>query len=144
MEYLVQYGYLGLLLSSFLAATILPLSSEIVLTALLLTGLNPVLLLAVATFGNVFGSVTNYLIGRFGGEILVKKLLKTKREELAKAQERFEKYGVYALLLAWVPIIGDPITLAAGLLRTKFPLFLLLVTLGKFTRYALLIFAIDG
>ena len=135
MEYFTELGYLGLFLSAFLAATILPLSSEVVLGALLLAELDPVTLVAVATAGNVLGSVINYGIGYVGSVYLLQKVLKISEAKFERSKQRFEKYGVASLLFAWVPIIGDPLTLIAGVLRINIWLFLLLVTLGKLGRY---------
>jgi len=135
MEYFSELGYLGLFVASFLAATILPLSSEVVLTALLLNGLSPTLLVAVATTGNVLGSFLNYALGYWGSKEVVKRWLKISEEDFVKAEQRFVKYGILSLLLAWVPIIGDPITVVAGILRVRFAWFVVLVTVGKFARY---------
>ena len=135
MEYLIEYGYIGLFIASFLAATILPLSSEIVLTLLLLSKLDPVLLIATATLGNVLGSFTNYSIGSYGGELLVKKLLKITGKSFENAKHRFRKYGVFSLFFAWVPIIGDPLTVVAGILKINIIIFAIIVTTGKLIRY---------
>lgn len=135
MEWFTDWGYIGLFLSAFLAATILPLSSEIVLSALLLTDLSPVLLITVATIGNVLGSVVNYGLGYWLSLGVVKKWLRMSEAELVKAEQRFAKHGLWALCFAWVPIIGDPLTVLAGVLRIQLGWFLLLVTLGKLGRY---------
>jgi membrane protein YqaA with SNARE-associated domain len=135
MEYFSELGYLGLFVASFLAATILPLSSEVVLTALLLNGLPPAVLVAVATAGNVLGSFVNYALGYWGSKEIVKRWLKMPDSEFVKAEQRFVKYGILSLLLAWVPIIGDPITVVAGILRVRLSLFVLLVAAGKLARY---------
>jgi len=135
MEDFIIYGYWGLFAASFLAATLLPLSSEVVLGLLLLNGADPVISVAVATCGNVLGSCLNYAIGLGGNKLLVRKVLRISEEEFNKSAERYKKWGVYSLLLAWVPVIGDPITVAAGVLKTKFMFFLILVTTGKLARY---------
>ena len=138
MEYFSELGYIGLFVSAFLAATILPLSSEVVLTALLLNGLSPVTLVTVATIGNVLGSLVNYALGFWAGQALIKRWLKMTEEELIRAEQRFKKYGMLSLLLAWAPIIGDPITVAAGVLRIHLLWFIVLVTAGKLTRYVVI------
>jgi membrane protein YqaA with SNARE-associated domain len=142
MEFLAEYGYIGLFASSFLAATILPLSSEIVLSVLLLNGLNPISLVAVATIGNVLGSIVNYGLGFGGGELFKRKFSTASEAEVNASLARFEKYGTFSLLFAWMPIIGDPLTVAAGVLRVSIPLFLLLVSLGKFGRYVVISYMI--
>ena len=135
MDSFAELGYLGLFAAAFLAATILPLSSELVLSALLLDDGNPAVLIAVATVGNVLGSLVNYAIGYGGSKVLVHKLLRTSDEEFERAEARFRQYGIISLLFAWVPVIGDPLTLVAGVLRIPLPVFLLLVSVGKFLRY---------
>ena len=138
MEYFTEFGYVGLFLASFLAATILPLSSEIVLIFLLLNDLNPTILVCIATFGNVLGSFVNYALGFWGSLFLVKKASRISEDGFTKAKQRFQKYGVYSLFFAWVPVIGDPLTIVAGVLKINFLIFLILVTLGKFLRYVII------
>jgi len=142
MEYFTEFGFAGLFLASFLAATILPLSSEVVLTVLLLNGLNSSLLVGVATVGNVLGSLLNYAIGLRGGDFLVREILKISEEESVKAQQIFKKYGVFSLLFAWVPVIGDPLTVVADVLKINILLFLVLVTSGKLIRYLVISYAV--
>lgn len=138
MEYFAEFGYLGLFIAAFLAATILPLSSELVLTALLLNGLSPTYLVIIATIGNVLGSLTNYGLGYWASKTIIQRWLRMSENEFVRAEERFKKYGIVALLFAWVPIIGDPLTVMAGILRIRLLWFLVLVTTGKFLRYYIL------
>ena len=142
MAEFAELGCFGLFLASFLAATILPLSSEVVLTLLLLTGLNPTALVTVATAGNVLGALLNYAIGLRGGTLLLKKVFKIPQDTLERSQRTFKKYGVYSLLFAWVPVIGDPLTMVAGTLKVNISLFLLLVTAGKLIRYIIITYAV--
>jgi membrane protein YqaA with SNARE-associated domain len=142
MEFLAEYSYFGLFLSSFLAATLLPFSSELVLGTLLRQGFNPYSLLFVATFGNVLGSVVNYGLGAFGGRLILHKWWRMSDPEIQRAEKRFRKFGIFSLLLAWVPVIGDPLTVAAGVLKINFFLFLLLVGLGKGLRYLAIYLAV--
>ena len=135
MEYFTELGYIGLFIASFLAATILPLSSELVLSVLLTNGLPPSSLVIIATIGNVLGSLTNYALGYWASLGLVKKWLKLSEEEFVSAEQRFKKYGVLSLFFAWVPIIGDPLTVMAGVLRIRLLWFVILVTAGKLIRY---------
>lgn len=138
MEYFAELGYIGLFIAAFLAATILPLSSELVLTALLLNGFSPELLVIVATVGNVLGSLTNYGLGYWASKTVIQKWLRMTESEFVRAEERFKKYGIVALLFAWIPVIGDPLTVMAGILRIRLLWFLILVTIGKFMRYYIL------
>ena len=136
-------SYFQLFIISFLAATILPLSSELVLSTMLLTdSFDKYLLLVVASFGNILGSSVNWYLGK---KILIfkdKKWFPANERQIAKGEIYFKKYGIWSLLLAWVPIIGDPLTVVAGILRVKFFTFLLLVSISKISRYIFLIFII--
>ncbi|GAA4354813.1 YqaA family protein [Kangiella marina] len=144
MELLIDYGYQGLFVAAFLSATILPLSSELVLTTLLLNGLSPTWLVIIATVGNVLGSLINYCLGFWASKSFIQKWLRISDADFLKAEHRFNKYGLTALLFAWVPIIGDPITVIAGILRVKLLWFIILVTTGKFLRYFLLAYFLIG
>ena len=135
MEYFTEFGYAGLFFASFFAATILPFSSEIVLSLLLINGLDPFLLITTATAGNVLGAFINYAAGFWGSQFVTKKILNTTDKAFAKARERFRKYGTACLFFAWVPVIGDPLTVVAGVLRISLPAFFILVSSGKLIRY---------
>jgi len=135
MEFFISFGYIGLFVAAFLAATVLPFSSEIVLSALLLNGLPALQVIGVATIGNVLGSVVNYALGYWASFEIIKRFLRISEHDYTKAQQRFHKYGLWSLCLAWVPIIGDPITLIAGVFRVRFIWFLAVVTIGKLLRY---------
>lgn len=135
MDYFAELGYFGLFVAAFLAATILPLSSEVVLSLLLLNGLPPAALVSIATVGNVLGSLTNYALGYWASVKVIQKWLKISEEELGRAEKRFGKYGLISLCFAWVPVVGDPITVVAGILRVRLLWFVLLVTAGKLMRY---------
>ncbi|MBW2249898.1 MAG: DedA family protein [Deltaproteobacteria bacterium] len=142
MEYFTEFGYIGLFFASFLAATILPLSSEVILSFLLLNNLNPTILVSVATFGNVLGSFVNYSIGVWGSIFFVRKFLKISEDEFVKAKQRFQKYGVFSLFFAWVPVIGDPLTVVAGVLKINLLIFFIMITSGKLIRYVVISYAI--
>lgn len=130
--------YLYLFLTAFISATLFPMGSEAVLLYDLTLNLNIYLLFFVATFGNSLGSIVNYWLGFKGEEYLVeKKVLNEKK--ILKAQKYFDRYGGYSLLLSWVPIIGDPITFIAGVVKYNFKKFVLLVIIAKGGRYFFLI-----
>jgi membrane protein YqaA with SNARE-associated domain len=135
MDYFTELSYLGLFVSAFLAATILPLSSEVVLGALLLKGLSPTALVMIATVGNVLGSLTNYALGYWASLGVIKKWLNLSENAFFRAEQRFKKYGMLSLCFAWVPVIGDPLTVISGILRISLFWFVLLVTIGKLVRY---------
>ncbi len=126
--------------AALLAATVLPAQSEAVLAALQLTGRHtPVALVLTATSGNVLGACVNWLLGRSMERFKHRRWFPVKAHTLEKASQRYQRYGAVLLLFSWVPIIGDPLTLIAGLLRVPFWLFLLLVTLGKLARYVVIV-----
>lgn len=126
----------GLFLAAFAAATILPMQSEAALVALLLTGDYPAWLLVVtASAGNVLGSVANWLIGRVAGRFGHRKWFPAKQETLVRARRWYARYGRWSLLLSWLPIVGDPLTVVAGMARESLATFLLLVSIAKAGRY---------
>ena len=132
-------AYVGLFAAAFLAATILPAQSEALLVGLLLAGEQPaVLLITVASAGNVLGSAMNWLLGRGIERFSDRRWFPVKATALERANNWYRRWGKWSLLLSWAPIIGDPLTVAAGVLREPFPIFLLLVTVAKAGRYLLL------
>jgi len=131
--------YLSLFIISFLAATILPFSSELTLAGLIATSnYDNLLLLIVASLGNILGSVVNWILGFYSRNLSTKKWFPFKDQQIEKSTSWFNRFGKWSLLFAWVPIIGDPLTLAAGLLRVKFVEFLTFVAIGKVGRYFLI------
>ena len=136
--------YLSLFIISFLAATILPFSSELTLAGIMATSsYDNLLLLIVASFGNILGSVVNWFLGFYSRNLSKKKWFPFKDEKIEKSSKWFNKFGRWSLLFAWVPIIGDPLTLAAGLLKVKFTEFLILVTIGKVSRYLVIFYLLS-
>lgn len=137
--------YFGLFLSAFLAATLLPFSSEVVLATLYAVDQNnPVLLWVVATAGNTLGGLLNWWLGGYCLHWQDKRWFPFKRDDLTKAQDWFARYGKWSLLMAWLPLIGDPITFIAGVLRVRIGVFLILVSIGKGARYAVVLLAAYG
>jgi len=126
--------YLYLLFSAFISATIFPMGSEALFIYYINQNLNIYILLFLATFGNSLGSVVNYWFGYNGEDYLEKKKI-LKSSQLNKYRDLFNKYGSFSLLISWMPIIGDPITIIAGLLKYNIYKFILLVTFAKFFRY---------
>ena len=136
--------YLSLFIISFLAATILPFSSELTLAGLMATSsYDNLLLLLVASLGNVLGSAVNWILGFYSRNLSTKKWFPFKDKQIEKSSKWFNKFGRWSLLFAWVPIIGDPLTLAAGLFRVKFIEFLILVTIGKVSRYLVIFYLLS-
>ena len=134
---------LSLFFGAFLAATILPFSSELMLVAALKAGETSMpALVFVATLGNVLGAVVNWFLGGYLLHWVGKKYFPFSQNQIDTASTRFNKYGVWSLLLTWVPIIGDPLTFIAGMLSVRLLPFLVLVTIGKAARYAFIGWAV--
>ena len=136
--------YGGLFLAAFTAATLLPTQSEILVVSLLLTDHPPWLVLTVASVGNVLGSVVNWFLGRGIEGLRNRRWFPVSPASLARAENWYRHYGRWSLLLAWMPIIGDPLTIVAGVLRESFWVFLLLVSIAKLGRYLVLAAATLG
>ena len=134
--------YAGLFVTAFLAATILPASSEVALGALIASGQGePIWLLIVATAGNVLGAVVNWTLGRFMAEFRNRRWFPVDPATYDRASRAFRRWGVWSLLLAWLPIVGDPLTLVAGAMRVGLARFVALVTIGKASRYVVILVA---
>lgn len=132
-------AYAGLFAIAFAAATILPMQSEAALTALLISGYSPWLLLVVASVGNVLGSTVNWALGRSIGRFGQHRWFPASGRPLDRAQRWYRRYGRWSLLLSWVPLVGDSITVVAGMLRESLVIFLVLVGIAKTGRYLALI-----
>ncbi|MCW8904291.1 YqaA family protein [Sedimenticola sp.] len=128
-------SYLLLFSSAFLAATILPFYSEVVLFALLRDGGDPIVLVSIATLGNTLGAVVNWLLGWYLLHFQDRRWFYFKPAQIERAQRWFQRYGFWTLLLAWMPVGGDALTLIAGIMKVRLWLFLLLVGTGKALRY---------
>ncbi|CAH0498886.1 MULTISPECIES: YqaA family protein [Sphingomonadaceae] len=139
---LLALGYPGLFLAALVAATLLPAQSELLLLAMLASGrFEPVPLLLAASVGNVLGSTLNWALGRFLAHHRGARWFPVSETAMAKAERRYRRFGALSLLFSWLPIIGDPLTLIAGVLRTPLSRFLLLVTIAKSGRYLVLMVA---
>lgn len=128
-------GYPALFALSFLAATLLPLGSEWLLVMMLLKGYHPPTAVAVASLGNLLGACTTWAVGHCGGPFLIRRVLRIDAAAQAKAERLYGRYGLWSLLFSWLPVIGDPLCLAAGILGIDLPRFTVLVLAGKLARY---------
>jgi membrane protein YqaA with SNARE-associated domain len=133
--------YITLFFSAFISATLFPLGSEALLIYDITQGYNLLLLLFFATTGNVLGSCVNYYLG-LKGEVYLEEKKYIKKEKMSKYKYYFDRYGGYSLLLSWMPLIGDPITFMAGVLKYNFKYFLVLVLIAKLGRYTLLVLGV--
>jgi len=132
-------------MSAFLAATIFPAQSEAILAyQLAVTPAALVGLVTIATVGNVLGAIVNWALGTFLAHHRDRPWFPIKGEKMRKAERQYRKYGRFSLLLSWVPFIGDPITVVAGVLREPLWSFVLLVTIAKGARYIFVAMVVSG
>src|SRR5215218_9969111 len=130
------FDYLGLFGAAFLSATVFPFQSEVILFGMLMAEHYQVLLLVlVASVANILGSCVNWFLGRFIAHFEDRRWFPLSKKQITKAEGWYHQYGRWSLLLSWVPVIGDPLTIVAGVLREPFPVFLALVAVAKTARY---------
>lgn len=141
----MEWGsHLGLLTTAFLAATILPGSSEALLAALVVQQPSSWFsLLAVATVGNTAGACLNWYLGRAAMKFSGSKWFPATAKQVERTSVYLTRYGSWPLLLSWVPVVGDPLTVAAGALHIRFAVFVPLVAIGKFTRYVFIVAGVE-
>lgn len=140
IELLTSYGYWGMLIAAFLAGSFFPFSSEAVMIGLMAAKLDPWLLMAYGTVGNVLGSAFNYGVGRLGKTEWIEKYLHVKPENMHRAQRFMRGHGAWMGFFAFVPLIGTAITILLGLMRANVVIAFISITLGKLFRYVLLIY----
>lgn len=132
--------YISMFLSALSSATLLPGSSEVLLSSLVVSGSSVITLLwAAATIGNVLGSCVNYWLGMHIMNYQDRRWFPVSQGQIEKAQKTFDRYGVYSLLFAWLPIVGDPLTVVGGIFKVRLATFIVLVTIGKGLRYGLVV-----
>jgi membrane protein YqaA with SNARE-associated domain len=142
IDFLTGYGYLGMLLASFLAGSIFPFSSEVVMAGLMATGLDPWQLALYGTIGNVLGSGLNYCVGRMGKVEWFEKYLHVKPQDLERAERFMAGRGAWMGFFAFLPILGSAITILLGLMRANVLITFIAITLGKIFRYIILIYGV--
>ena len=135
METFVEWGYIGLFIASFLSATIIPFSSELVFSLLIIKGYDFNLSLLVATTGNWLGGLSSYFLGRLGKWSTLEKYFRLKKEKIVKFKTNIDKWGSLLAFFCWLPIIGDPIAVGLGFFRTNYLLVALWMFMGKLIRY---------
>ncbi len=138
-----EYGYIGLFLASFLAATILPLGSEVVFVALLAAGLNGWGCVVVASVGNWLGGMTNYYLGHLGKIEWIEKYLKVNKDKIDKMQHWLEGKGAMMAFFSFLPVVGDLIALALGYMRANVYIVNIAMFSGKFIRYILIMYGVS-
>jgi membrane protein YqaA with SNARE-associated domain len=135
LETFVEWGYIGLFIASFLGATIIPFSSELVFSLLIIKGYDFNLSLLVATTGNWLGGLSSYFLGRLGKWSTLEKYFRLKKEKIVKFKTNIDKWGSLLAFFCWLPIIGDPIAVGLGFFRTNYLLVALWMFIGKLIRY---------
>lgn len=135
MESFIELGYIGLFLCSFLASTIIPLSSDVVLSALIVLKYDPVLCVILATAGNFLGGMTSYGIGYLGKIEWLNKIKKIDKSKIDTFYIKIKKYGVFAALFAWLPFVGDLIAISLGFFKVNPTLVSILMLIGRFVRF---------
>lgn len=135
MDSLIDLGYLGLFIGSFLASTVIPMSADVLLIGILALGGNVWACLIIATLGNWLGGLTSYWIGWIGKWEWIERWLKVKQEQLEKQKEKVDKYGSLLALLTWLPLIGDLFALALGFYKVNPRMSALYMLIGRFARF---------
>ncbi len=143
VDFLVNYGYWGMLTAAFLAGSFFPFSSEAVMLGLMAAGLDPWFLMVYGTVGNVLGSIFNYGVGRMGELEWIEKYLHVKKKDLDKAERFMAGHGAWMGFFAFLPILGSAITVALGLMRANIVITFISITLGKIFRYIILIYSAE-
>ncbi|MFP4475497.1 MAG: YqaA family protein [Desulfatibacillaceae bacterium] len=140
----LQFGYAGLFALSFCAATLVPLGSEAAVGIMAASGFSPAWVFVVATAGNSLGAVVNYYVGLYGADCILSRWVRVDTGALARAGNIFSRWGSPVLFFAWLPVVGDPLTVAAGVLRVRLAVFCAWVVAGKALRYAVIVGAVAG
>ena len=135
MEDFQELGYLGLFISSFLSATLIPLSPEIVLSFLIAKGFNIPLSIIIATLGNWFGSIFTYFIGRIGDWRKIEKYFKIKKERVFNFKIKIDRYGSFIAFFSWMPFLGDILALSLGFFKVNFTKVSIWMLFGKTIRF---------
>jgi membrane protein YqaA with SNARE-associated domain len=141
-SFILQFGYLGLFVVSFLASTVLPLSTELIVVVMPAMGFNIWLVGIIATLGNYLGALTMYYMGWYGTDFVLSRYVTIEQDKVERAQEWFRRWGPPALLLSWVPFIGDPLCAVAGSLKMPVLTFTVWTIIGKGLRYVVLLGAV--
>ncbi len=137
MDLLIEWGYLGLFIGAFIAATVLPFSSDVMLVALLTTGADPTLAIVSATLGNWLGGLTSYYIGYLGKWEWIEKYLGVKRQKLEAQSSLVQRYGALLALMTWLPVVGDIMAVALGFYRVKPAVSAIYMLIGKGARFVI-------
>lgn len=143
LQFLIEWGYIGLFIGSFVAGSVIPFSSEAVLVACItVLGLDPIICTLAATAGNVAGGMTCYWMGHLGNMVWIEKYFHVKKEKIEKAERFVRGRGAWMAFFAFIPILGSAISIVLGMMRANIWIVTLSMTLGKILRYALLVWGV--
>jgi membrane protein YqaA with SNARE-associated domain len=144
----MQYGYFGLFLLSFLAATLIAAPSDVLAMGMPTAGFDPIIVILVATAGGYLGNLVNYAVGRYGAKFFLSRWVGDGQSDekgwRQRAERLYERYGVWTLLFSGTPFIGDPLTTVAGGFGVSLLTFSVLVIIGKLVKFALLLGVTDA
>lgn len=143
IDFLMSWGYWGMLVAAFLAGSFFPFSSEVVMSGLQAAGLEPIQLVLYGSIGNVLGSMFNYGVGRMGKLEWIAKYLHVKKESLDKAERFMAGRGAWMGFFAFLPLLGSAITIVLGLTRANIVISVISITIGKVLRYVLLVYGLS-
>lgn len=143
LDWLIEYGYIGLFLAAFLAATILPFGSEFVFVALIAAGLDGWTCVVVASIGNWLGGMTNYYLGRLGKTEWIEKYLNVKKEKIDKIQHWLQGKGAAMAFFSFLPFVGDVIAIALGYMRANIYIVNISMFAGKLIRFVLIMYGVN-
>ncbi len=143
MEFAQEWGYLGVFIVSFVAATIFPISPEAIIVVLYSQGYSAPLMIAVATIGGYLGSLTYYYLAIGGRNLILTRFVTVSPERMEKTEAWFERWGTIILFFSWVPIIGEPLIIVAGALRVRLSVFTFWVIFGRIVRFTVLLAIAD-
>ena len=144
LQFLIDWGYVGMFLSALIAGTVVPFSSEAVLVALISMGLNPIGCVLAATAGNMIGGMTCYWLGSLGNMLWIEKYFGVNKEKLERAERFVKGRGAWMAFFAFIPILGSAISIVLGMMRANIWIVILSMTIGKILRYALLVWGVMG
>ncbi len=137
MEFLFDYGLWGLLVASFLAATLIPFSSDALLLLMVANGFAPIDCIVVATLGNWLGGMSSYFLGYLGKWSWIEKYLRVERQKIERWHNKLEKRGAIFAFFSWLPFVGDIFAVGLGILRTNYIVIATAMLIGKFLRYVI-------
>ncbi len=137
MEFLFDYGLWGLLVASFLAATLIPFSSDALLLLMVANGFTPIDCIVVATLGNWLGGMSSYFLGYMGKWSWIEKYLRIERQKIERWHNKLEKRGAIFAFFSWLPFVGDIFAVGLGILRTNYIVVATAMLIGKFLRYVI-------